>query len=69
MALSAISLRDRIKAKVATVAAQQFTTAGNIGPYRDDVLLALAEAIVEEIQANAQVPVTGGSSAGTYPVQ
>ena len=29
---------------------------------------ALATAIVTYIQANAQVPVPGGSSAGTYPV-
>lgn len=30
---------------------------------------AIAAAIVNEIQSNAQVPVPGGSSAGTYPVQ
>lgn len=29
---------------------------------------ALAEAIVKEIQTNAQVPVAGGSSAGNYKV-
>lgn len=28
----------------------------------------IAAAIVQEIQSNAEVPVTGGSSAGTYPV-
>jgi len=30
---------------------------------------AIAKAIVNEIQANAEVPISGGSSAGTYPVQ
>ncbi len=30
---------------------------------------AIANAVVDEIQQNAEVPVTGGSSAGTYGVE
>lgn len=30
---------------------------------------ALSNAVVDEIQSNAQVPVTSGSSAGTYKVE
>lgn len=41
-------------------------------PLNNGVAIALytsiAEAIVQEIQANAEVVVTGGSSAGTYGV-
>ncbi len=34
-----------------------------------DLCNALAEAIVEHINSSAEVPVTGGSSSGTYKVK
>lgn len=37
-------------------------------PQLDKICEALSKAVVDEIKQNAQVPVTGGSSAGTYQV-
>lgn len=34
----------------------------------EDVITALASAIINEITSNGQVVVTGGSSSGTYPI-
>ena len=64
MALNAAGLASEMKSKMDAVA----------NSYKDgtkdnnDTLKALAEAIIEHIEANAEVVVAGGSSAGTYPV-
>lgn len=62
MALSSITLSALIKDKL--------TAAGfDLAKGEADVMAdAVAEAVVEHIQAAAQVPVTSGSSAGTYSV-
>ena len=62
--MNAQALAADMKSKMDAVAdSYKDGTKGNA-----DTLQALAEAIVEHIEANAQVVVTGGSSAGTYPV-
>lgn len=64
MALSVHSLKQRI---VAAMEAQGATAAGDhswVGRFAE----AIASAVVAEIQQNAEVQVTGGSSAGTYKV-
>jgi len=62
MALDSVALSTLIQSKL--------TTAGfNLTKGVSDVLAqAIAEAVVEHIQAAAQVPVTSGSSTGTYSV-
>jgi len=68
MALTAASMMAKVKAAIAAVPAQQVDSSGSTDAYRDAILLAMCQGIVDEIQANAEVPVTGGSSAGTYQV-
>lgn len=64
MSMTAAGLKDAIKA------ALQSADAGVIDDNQFDAATgAMAEAIVEYIQANATVTVAGGSSAGQYPVQ
>lgn len=63
MALTQASLSTKIQTEIIAL----------YGPADNAALLkqfadALAKAIVDEIQANAEVVVSGGSSAGTYPV-
>lgn len=68
MALTATSMMAKVKAAIAAVPAQQVDSGSSADAYRDAILLALCQGIIDEIKANAEVPVTGGSSAGTYPV-
>jgi hypothetical protein len=68
MALTAASMMAKVKAAIAAVPAQQFDSAGDPSSYRDAILLAMCQGIIDEIQANAEVPVTAGSSAGIYQV-
>lgn len=68
MALTAASMAAKVKAKVAAVPPQQFDSDSSPEAYRDAILLAFCEGIIEEITSNAEVPVDAGSSAGTYPV-
>lgn len=65
MALNKDQLKTRI---VAEMSAQGAT---NKGPHSwvEKMATAISNAVVDEIQANAQVPVTSGSSAGTYQVK
>ncbi|QFT40104.1 MULTISPECIES: hypothetical protein [unclassified Vibrio] len=65
MALSKSSLEARIEAVFKRYG---FKTHGT-NAFAFVVSKAIAEAVVDEIQQNAQVPVTGGSSAGTYKVK
>lgn len=65
MALSKSQLKNRI------VAEMEAMGANSTGEHSwvEKMAQALANAVVDEIQSNAQVPVTGGSSAGTYKVE
>lgn len=68
MALDKASMAAKVKAKIAAVPAQQFDSGGDPTAYRDAILEALCDGIIEEIITNAEVIVDAGSSAGTYPV-
>ncbi len=65
MALSKSQLKSRI---VSEMRAQGATAAGQYS-WVNRMAEAIANAVVDEVQANAEVPVTGGSSAGTYKVK
>lgn len=65
MALSKEQLRSRI---VSEMRAQGAEPAGEYS-WVNRMATAIANAVVDEIQSNAEVPITGGSSAGTYEVQ
>lgn len=62
MALSASALKALIKSKVDAVDVDNGEKAN------DEVLQAIADAIVEHITSDATVIVTSGSSAGSYRV-
>lgn len=64
MALSKASLKEKIAAELTAqgfVLDGEFAMAGKMAE-------AIANAVVDEITQNAEVPVTGGSSAGKYKV-
>lgn len=65
MALSKSQLKSRI---ITEMEAQGATSTGPHS-WVEKMAQALANAMVDEIQSNAQVPVTSGSSAGTYKVE
>ncbi len=65
MALSKLSLKDRI---ITELQGQGFTTTGDHAK-ADELATAIANAVVDEIQANAKANVTRGSSAGSWPIQ
>ncbi|MGP5308100.1 hypothetical protein [Vreelandella alkaliphila] len=65
MALSKIQLKNRIISEMQT----QGATATGEHSWVTRLAEALANAVVDEIQSNAEVSVTGGSSAGQYKVQ
>ncbi|ELM6621472.1 hypothetical protein Q2Y23_002434 [Vibrio fluvialis] len=64
MALSKASLKERL---ISELQAQGFVTEGEHA-MAGRMAEAIANAVVDEITLNAQVPVTGGSSTGTYKV-
>ena len=64
MPMNAVLLAQEMKAAVDAVAGQY----QNGETPNTAALEALASAIITHIQTNATVPVTGGSSAGVYPV-
>lgn len=64
MALSKNSLQQRIIAAMESYGAKASGEYSWVNRLAD----AIATAVVDEIQQNAEVPVTGGSSAGTYKV-
>lgn len=65
MALSKSQLKNRI---ITEMESQGATSTGQYS-WVDRMAEAIANAVVDEIKNNAQVPVTGGSSAGTYRVE
>jgi hypothetical protein len=65
MALQVANLKNLIISNLQTAGFDS----GNDYAWLDQFALALATAIVTEIQANAQVTIPSGSSAGSYQVQ
>jgi len=65
MALSKDSLKGRI---ITELQARGFVTEGDHA-MAGQMAEAIASAVVDEITSNAQVPVPGGSSSGTYKVK
>ena len=65
MALSKGQLKSRI---VSEMTAQGAKAEGEHS-WVNRMAEAIANAVVDEIQQNAEVPVSGGSSAGTYGVE
>jgi hypothetical protein len=65
MALSKAQLKNRIISEMQS----QGATATGEHSWVNRMAEAIANAVVDEVQANATVPVTGGSSSGSYKVQ
>jgi|TARA_A100001518_G_C1190494_1_gene36248 hypothetical protein len=65
MALNKSSLKGRI---VSEMKAQGATATGEHS-WVNRMAEAIANAVVDEVQSNAEVPVTSGSSAGNYKVK
>lgn len=65
MALSKSSLKDRI---LSELQGQGFVTTGNHAK-SDELAQAIANAVVDEITANAKAAVASGSSAGNWPIK
>jgi hypothetical protein len=65
MALSKSALKGRI---ISEFEAQGAVASGDHS-WVDEFAEALANAIVDEIQANAKAVITGGSSAGSYSIE
>ena len=66
MALVAAGMRERIKAHIAAVPPYQGSDAAAAQAYRDAVLLAMCEGIIEEIRQNAVVTTTSGAPDGEH---
>lgn len=59
MAMTATGMRDKVKAAMAAVAAVQSSNPAAVSAYRDAVLLAMCQGIIDEVVANSElVPVT-----------
>ena len=65
MSLDKAALKSKITAEME---AQGATASGDYS-WVAKMAEAIANAVIDEIHANAEVPVTGGSSAGTYNVE
>lgn len=65
MALSKSALKSRIISEMQA----QGATADGEHSWVNRMAEAIANAVVDEVQSNAEVPVTGGSSAGNYKVK
>ena len=65
MSLSKSSLKTRIVTEFESLGA----TAVGEHSWVNEFAEAIANAVVDEVQANAQAAVTGGSSAGSYPIK
>lgn len=64
--LSAASMKSKIEAHMSAAGAVQTNDAGVAMSYRDSMLLAMCQGIVDEIQQNAVVQgVTAGGDTGT----
>lgn len=65
MAMSATSLKNRMKANMDAI----YNDYLNGEKSNDDAMVALAQAIIDEITINSEVKITSGSSAGVYKVE
>ncbi|PFG55757.1 hypothetical protein ATG66_2073 [Vibrio sp. ES.051] len=65
MALSKSSLKNRILSELQS---QGFVTSGAHAK-SDELATAIANAVVDEIKANAKATIESGSSAGSWPIQ
>ncbi len=65
MAMSAASLKNRMKANMDAI----YNDYLNGEKSNDDAMVALAQAIIDEITINSEVKITSGSSAGVYKVE
>ena len=65
MALTAASMALKIKTRIAAVAAIQTSVAGDTLAYRDAVMVAMCQGIIDEIQANGVAVVVGVQSGGS----
>lgn len=64
MALTAASMASKVKAAIAAIAPVQGSSAANAAAYRDAVLQAMCQGIIEEVVANSElVPLTSDSGA------
>ena len=61
--------KAELKARITSEMVAQGATASGEHSWVSKMAEAIANAVVDEIHANAEVPVTGGSSAGTYNVE
>ena len=66
MALTAESMRTKIKTHMSAVAAVQGDDPDATQSYRDDMLLAMCRGIIEEITENAVVQTTSGAPDGEH---
>jgi len=59
MAMSASGMRDKVKAAMAAVAPIQTSDPAAVDAYRDALLLAMCQGVIDEVVANSElVPVT-----------
>lgn len=65
MALSKSALKSRIVSEMQS----QGATATGEHSWLNRMAEAIANAVVDEVTSNAEVPVTGGSSSGVYKVE
>ncbi len=68
MALSAESLQSKIEAHLQSMGYEKVQDLGHYKQYSDPFIKAIARAVVEEIQQNAQVPDNGPECGGTWKV-
>jgi hypothetical protein len=69
MGMTAASMAARRKAALDAVPAVQSSTPGDALAYREAVLLADSQAIIDEIQQNAVVTTTSGAPDGEHTGQ
>lgn len=60
--------KDALAARIVAEMEAQGASAAGEHSWVNQLADAIAAAVVDEIQQNAEVPVSSGSSAGTYPV-
>lgn len=64
MAMTAAGMRDKVKAAIAAVSHIQTSDPAAVASYRDAVLLAMCQGILEEVVANSEiVKITGDTGA------
>ena len=68
MALSAQSLQSKIEVHLQALGFERVQDFGQYKQYSEPFIKAIARAVVEEIQQNAQVPDKGPECGGTWKV-